>query len=167
MLEPRPLHPGEAYASAADIRDQDDLPAMPLCPGERMADGSFQPYWTRPDGSPLVVLVRAPSLAERRQIEQAVSDEKDTMGWILETCFHCLKEPKLTREQMKDVLSNRHPQALIQISDTAWQLAELPAGVIDREVRRLAGLAAEPPTRAAAEPGEEPERARRPRKRAA
>lgn len=144
MLTPHPLRAGDSYATAADIRDCDDLPAMPICPGERMADGSFQPYWTRPDGSGLVVLVRAPSLAERRMIEQAVPDEKDTFGWILETCFYCLKEPKLSREQITDMLSTKHPGALIQISDTAWQLAELPAAVVNREVRALAGLPAEP-----------------------
>jgi hypothetical protein len=152
MLDPTPLKPGESYASVADIRDCVDLPEMPMMPGERMADGSFQPYWTRPDGSGLVVLVRAPSLAERRAIEQAVPDEKDSLGFVLETCLHCLKEPKLSREQLKDVLSTKHPSALIQISDQAWQLAELPASVITREVRRIAGLADEPPPRRAARP---------------
>lgn len=148
MLDPTPLKAGESYASVADIRDCEDLPSMPLCPGERMADGSFQPYWTRPDGSPLIVLIRAPSLAERRQIEQACPDDKDSMAFVLETCLHCLKEPRITREQLKDVLSTKHPQALIQISDTAWQLAELPAIVIEREVRRLARLPAEAPAEA-------------------
>lgn len=150
MLDPRPLQPGEVYATVADIRDCVDLPSMPICPGERMADGSFQPYWTRPDGSPLVVLVRAPSFAERRQIEQAAPDEKDTLAFVLETCLYCLIEPKLTREQLKDVLSTKHPAALIQISDQAWQLAELPAPLIERELRRLAGLADTPPPAAAA-----------------
>jgi hypothetical protein len=112
----------------------------------------------------MVVLVRAPSLAERREIEQKVPDEKDTFGWVLETCFHCLKEPKLSREQITDMLSTKHPGALVQISDAAWQLAELPAGIVEREIRALAGLVqAEQP----AEPAKAPKPARRTTRKAA
>lgn len=154
-----PLKPGETYASAADIRDCDDLPVVPFCPGERMADGSFAPYWTRPDGTALIVRVRAPSLAERRLIEQAVPDENDSMGWVLETCFYCLVEPKLTKAQISDVLSTKHPGALIQISDQAWQLAALPASVLTTALRELAGLPSTPPA-AAADPPAPRKRAR-------
>jgi hypothetical protein len=144
MLEPTPLKAGEGYGTVADIRDCADLPTMPFTPGARWQDGTFDPYWTRPDGSAIVVLVQAPSLESRRAIEQAAPDKNDAMTFVLETCLHCLKEPKLTREQLKDVLSTKNPAALIQISDTAWQLAEFPADVIAREVRRLASLPAEP-----------------------
>ncbi len=148
MLDPTPLKAGESYATVADIRDCLDLAEMPAMPGERMADGRFEPYWTRPDGSGLVVLVRAPSLSERRAIEQAVPDPtKYPMGWALETCFHCIKEPRFSRDQLKDALATKNPSALIQISDTAWQLAELPAGVLEREIRKIAGLPPEKPKR--------------------
>jgi hypothetical protein len=158
MLDATPLKPGESYGTVADIRDCPDLPEMPITPGARYQDGTFDPYWTRSDGSPIAVLVRAPSLAARREIEQAAAD-KDDMQFVLETCFHCIVAPTFTREQLKDVLSTKNPAALIQISDTAWQLADFPSTLIDREVRRLTGLAAEPTP-----PAPKPVRQRAPKK---
>lgn len=139
MIIPSPLKAGEGYATAADIRDCADLPETPFTPGVRYPDGTFEPYWTRPDGSPMTVLVTALSLAQRRAVEQA-APEGDDMGWVLETCFYCLKEPKLSRDQLKDMLATKNPAPLIQISDTAWELSDFPAQLVTREVRRIAGL---------------------------
>lgn len=154
------LKPGESYGTVADIRDCADLPEMPFAPGERMADGSYQPYWTRPDGSGIVVLLRAPSLAERLEIEAAASDpEKDAMTFVLETCLRCIKEPRFTREQLA-ILSSKNATPLVQISDKVWNyLAEFPASVINRMVREIAGL---PETPSIEEP--KPPRQRRPKK---
>lgn len=145
MFEPRGLQPGESYGTVADIRDCPDLPETALTPGIRLTDGTFEPYWTRPDGSAISVLVRAPSLAERRLIEQAATKDDD-IAWVLQTCLHCLKEPKFSKDQL-EVLAAKHPGALIQISDTAWELAQFPAPLIARSVREFAGLPTEPAPR--------------------
>jgi hypothetical protein len=146
MLEPRALQPGEVYGTVADIRDCPDLPETVLTPGIKLTDGTYEPYWTRPDGTPISVLIRAPSLAERRLIEQAAPKDDD-IAFVLETCLYCIKEPKFSKEQLKDVLASKHPGALIQISDTAWELAQFPAPLIARTVREFAGLPSEPPPR--------------------
>lgn len=140
---PSPLRDGQGYATAADIRDCVDLPEIPFNPGVRYPDGTFEPYWAKPDGTPMTVLIRALSLAQRRAIEQA-APEGDDMAWVLETCFHALREPQLTREQLKDMLATKNPAPLIQISDTAWELSDFPAHLVTREVRRIAGLADAP-----------------------
>jgi hypothetical protein len=140
MLIPTPLKAGESYATVAEIRDSPDLPRMPVTPSFQRADGGIEPLWTRPDGSALTILVRAPSFSERREINSASGDSDD--DFTLETCFYCIAEPAFTREQLKEVLATKHPAALDQISETAWKLADLPAAMVDREVRRLAGLPA-------------------------
>jgi hypothetical protein len=156
MIDATPLKPGESYGTVADIRDCADLPELPFCPGERMQDGSYQPYWTRPDGSGIVVLLRAPSLAERREIETAAGD--DVMAFVLETCLRCIKEPRFTREQLA-ILSAKNATPLIQISDKVWSyLAEFPAAVINRMVREIAGL----PQEAPAEEKPAPKRTKKP-----
>lgn len=149
MLDPTPLKPGESYATVAEIRDCVDLPSMPVTPSFPRVGGGLEPLWTRPDGTALTILVRAPSFVERREINAAAGDSDD--DFIIETCFYCIAEPKFTREQLKEVLELRHPAALDQISATAWRLADLPAGLVDREVRRLAGLPAK-----ARKPGRSP-----------
>lgn len=149
MIIPTPLKAGEVYATAADIRDCADLPETPFTPGVSYLDGSFEPYWTRPDGTPMTVLIRALSLADRRAIEQA-APAGDDMAWVLETCFYALKEPRLSRDQLKEMLATKNPAPLIQINDTAWELSDFPAQLVTREVRRVAGLADE------AEPAEQP-----------
>lgn len=146
MLAPTPLAEGESYGTVADIRDCADLPSMPFTPGFVRKDGGFEPFWTRPDGSPIRILVRAPNHTERRLINEAAGESDD--AFVLETCLHCIAEPKFTREQLAEVLATKHAAALDQISETAWDLAALPAGMVAREVRRLAGLA-EAPRRAA------------------
>lgn len=139
------ITPHAGYGTVADIRDCADLPEMPFTPGERMADGSYQPYWTKPDGSGIAVLLRAPSLTERREIEKAASDPEDVMAWVLETCLRCIKEPRFTRDQL-EVLASKNAKPLIQINDTVWDyLAEFPSVVINRAVREIAGLPATPP----------------------
>lgn len=143
MLDATPLAPGQSYATVADIRDCQDLPKMPVTPGvRRVADGGWEPLWTRPDGSPLTILLRAPSFEERRLINQVAGESDDT--FTIETCFYCIAEPTFSREQLKEILQNKHPLALDQIRDTAWSLAELPAEMVEREIRRLAGLPKEP-----------------------
>lgn len=140
MLDPTPLSPGQSYATVAEIRDCQDLPQMPVTPSFARADGGVEPLWTRPDGSALSILVRAPSFAERREINAAAGDSDDI--FTVETCFYCIVEPPFTREQLREVLEKKHPAALDQISETAWQLADLPSRLVEREVRRLAGLPA-------------------------
>lgn len=140
MLDPTPLKAGESYASVAEIRDCPDLPQMPCTPSIRHTDSTETPLWTRPDGSALSILVRAPSFAERREINAAAGDSDD--AFTIETCFYCIAQPPFTREQLKEVLETKHPAALDQISETAWRLADLPAALVEREVRRLSGLPA-------------------------
>jgi hypothetical protein len=140
MLTPTPLKDGEQYATVAEIRDCLDLPRMPVTPSFQRADGGIEPLWTRGDGSALSILVRAPSFAERREINAAAGESDD--AFTIETCFYCIAEPAFTREQLREILEKKHPAALDQISETAWQLADLPAALVEREVRRLAGLPA-------------------------
>jgi hypothetical protein len=140
MLEPTPLPAGQSYGTVAEIRDCQDLPRMPVTPAMSRADGTYEPLWTRPDGSALSILVRAPSFAERREINAAAGDSDDT--FTIETCFYCIAEPAFTREQLREVLEKKHPAALDQICETAWKLADLPAALVEREVRRLSSLPA-------------------------
>ena len=140
MLDPTPLKAGQPYATVAEISVCADLPQLPVTPSIRRTDGTLEPLWTRTDGSALTILVRAPSFAERREINAAAGDSDD--AFTIETCFYCIKEPAFTREQLREVLEKKHPAALDQISETAWQLADLPAALVEREVRRLAGLPA-------------------------
>ena len=119
MLDPTPLAPGQAYATAADIRDCADLPELPVTPGVRLADGSFAPFWTRPDGTALTILVRAPSFTERREINQAAKDSDDQFA--LETAARCIKAPQLSREQIS-ILAAKHPAAIDQISETIFNI---------------------------------------------
>src|SRR5687768_13611102 len=98
MLEPTPLKAGQSYGTVADIRDCPDLPSMPVTPGVARADGVWEPFWRRSDGTPITVLVRAPSFAERREINLAAKDSDDQ--FVLETCVRCIAEPPFTREQL-------------------------------------------------------------------
>ena len=138
MLDPTPLPAGQSYGTVAEIRDCQDLPRMPVTPSFCRTDGELEPLWTRPDGSALTILVRAPSFAERREINAQAGESDD--AFTIETCFYCIEQPPFTREQLKEVLEKKHPAALDQISETAWQLADLPASLVEREVRRLSGL---------------------------
>jgi hypothetical protein len=138
MLTPTPLKPGENYASVAEIRDCVDLPDFPVTPVFQRADGGVEPLWTRPDGSALTILVRGLDFTERREVNQDAGDSDDQ--FTLETCLRGIKEPKFSREQLKDVLAHKHPAALDEIADTIWALSNLPAGMVAAEVRRLAGL---------------------------
>jgi hypothetical protein len=141
MLDATPLAPGASYGTAAEILTTSDLPRMPITPGIKRVDGGFEPFWTRADGSAVTLLVRAPSHTERREINAAAGDSDD--DFILETCARCIIiEPQLTPEQLKDILKDKLPAALEQISSTAWDLAHLPAGMVERTVRELAGLEA-------------------------
>lgn len=139
MLDPTPLKAGQSYASVAEIRDCQDLPELPVTPAIRRADGSTEPLWTRPDGAPLTILVRALSFEERREVQQAAGDDNDDQA-ALEACLRGIKEPQFTREQLAEVLSKKHPAALDQVAETIYALCDLPAGMVEREVRRLAGL---------------------------
>jgi hypothetical protein len=141
MLDPTPLAPGASYGTAAEIMVCNDLPRMPITPGITRTDGGFEPYWTHADGKPMTLLVRAPSHDERREINAAAGDSDD--DFTLETASRCIVfDPPLPVEQAKDLLRGKNPLALEQISATAWQLAGLPAGMVEREVRRLAGIQA-------------------------
>jgi hypothetical protein len=141
MLDATPLAPGASYGTAAEIMVCNDLPRMPITPGITLKEGGFEPYWTKSDGKPMTVLVRAPSHEERREINAAAGDSDD--DFTLETASRCIVfDPPLSVEQAKDLLRGKNPLALEQISATAWQLAGLPAGMVEREVRRLAGIAA-------------------------
>lgn len=147
MLDPTPLAAGEQYATVADIRDCDDLPELPVTPSFRREDGSTEPIWTRPDGTPLVILLRGLRFDERREINQAAKDSDDQ--FTLETCLRGIKAPTFSREQLTNVLQTKHPAALDAIADTIWSLTNLPASLVTREVRRLAGLPAPPAAPAA------------------
>jgi hypothetical protein len=138
MLDPTPLPPGGSYATVADIRDCTDLPEMPITPAVRRVDGGDEPLWTRPDGTPLTILIRALSFKERREVNQAAKDDND--AFLLETCRRGIKAPVFSRAQL-EILESRHPAALDAIADTIWSLTQLPASMVAREVRRLAGLA--------------------------
>lgn len=140
MLDPTPLAPGARYATVADIRDCLDLPEMPIAPYFVCADGTTEPLWTRPDGSPLTILVRALTFGERREVNQAAKDNDDQ--FVLETCLRGIKEPAFSREQLT-VLEAKHPAAIDAISSTIWRLCDLPAGLLEREIRRLSGLPAD------------------------
>jgi hypothetical protein len=143
MLDPTPLASGAAYATVADIRDCADLPEMPCTPAILRVDGALEPLWTRPDGTPLTILVRGLSFAERREANQAAGDNDDQFK--LEVCLRGIKVPRFTREQLTAILEAKHPAALDAIFDTIKDLCTLPAGLVEREVRRLAGLPAEKP----------------------
>ena len=144
MLEPTPLPAGASYGTAAEIMVCADLPRMPVTPGITRVDGGFEPFWTHADGRPMTLLVRAPSHEERRAINTAAGDSDD--DFTLETASRCLVfDPPLPVEQAKELLRGKNPIALEQISATAWQLASLPSGLVEREVRRLAGLPATKP----------------------
>src|ERR1700748_748487 len=105
MLDPTPLAPGAQYATVADIRDCLDLPEMPITPWFVCADKTTEPLWTRPDGTPLTILVRALSFGERREVNQAAKDNDDQ--FVLETCLRGIKAPTFTREQLT-VLEAKH-----------------------------------------------------------
>lgn len=141
MLDPTPLAAGQSYASVAEIRDCQDLPCMPITPSIRRADGATEPLWTRPDGTPLTILVRALSFEERREVQQVAGDDNDDQA-ALEACLRGIKEPQFSREQLAEVLAKKHPAALDAIAETIYALCDLPAGMVEREVRRLAGLPA-------------------------
>lgn len=143
MLTPTPLPPAAAFATVADIRDQADLPRMPVTPAIRRADGTDEPLWTRPDGSALTIQVRALSFEERRLVNQAAGESNDDL--TLWTCFYGICDPRFdTIEQCREILGRRHPAAVDAIAATIWSLCDLPAGMVEREVRRLAGLPAQP-----------------------
>jgi hypothetical protein len=147
MLEPTPLASGASYGTAAEIMVCNDLPRMPITPGITRVDGGFEAFWRHADGTPMTLLVRAPSHEERREINAAAGDSDD--DFVLETAARCIVfDPPLAVEQAKDLLRGKNPLALEQISDTAWQLAGLPAGMVEREVRRLAGLQSKKPAAA-------------------
>jgi hypothetical protein len=145
MLEATPLAPGQSYATVADILACQDLPRMPITPGmRRAADGAWEPLWARPDGTPLTILVRALSFAERREIMTAAGENND--AFALEACLRGIVEPAFSREQL-GILEAKHPAALDQIAETIYALCDLPAGMVEREIRRLAGLPDKPKRR--------------------
>lgn len=141
MLDPTPLPSGEAYATMAELLVCDDLPAMDVVPGLRLTDGRLDPFWTRPDGSPLTIRVRALSFKERREVHLAAKD--DDAQAVLETCLRGIIQPPITAEQLV-VLEQRHPAALDAIAETIWALGAFTATMVATEVRRLAGLAPDP-----------------------
>lgn len=133
-----PLQAGEQYPELGDIHACKDLPEWPFTPGINRSDGSgIEPYWTFPDGTPMKVLVRAPSFEEQREIEQEAGD--DDAKHLIATVWRCLKAPQITRDEAV-ILNKKNPAALIQIYDLAWSLADYPAPLIAREVRRILGL---------------------------
>lgn len=139
---PTPLPLGAAYATVADIRDCAQLPELPVTPGYTRVDtGAWEPIWTRPDGSALTILVRALTFTERREVNQTSGESDDQFA--LETCLRGIKEPAFSREQI-GVLEAAHPAAIDQIAQTIWSLCDLPAGMVTRRVRELAGLPATP-----------------------
>lgn len=133
------LKTGEKPASAMEILTVQDLPSTHFCPGINRRDGGFEAFWVRPDGTPLIVVVRAPSHEERREINAAAGDNDDE--FILQTCARCIVfDPPIEVAEAVKILRGKHPLALQQIADTAWNLASLPASMVEREVRKLAGL---------------------------
>lgn len=133
-----PLTPGEQYPELGDIHACKDLPEWPFTPGvKRAGSDEIEPYWTWPDGRAMKVLVRAPSFAEQREIEQAAGD--DDAKHLIETVWRCVKAPQISRDEAI-ILEKKNPAALIQIYDLAWSLADYPAPLIAREVKRILGI---------------------------
>lgn len=142
MLNPTPLDNGRNYATAAQLRDCDDLPKLPVTPQVVTNDGEAIPFWTDSNGAPLTILVRALTFEERRKINTQAKDDNEMFRLL--TCLYGIAQPKLEEDQI-DILKRKHPAALDAISETIWQLCQLPAAMVEAEVRRLAGLPAAAP----------------------
>lgn len=134
-----PLAAGERYPSAIELFAAPDLAEQPMTPGILRADGTIEPYWTFPDGTPMRVLVRAPSLQEQRDIEQAAGE--DDILHVIETLICCTKEPALSREKAV-MLYDKNPAPLLQMYQAIWDLADYPRALVQRETERILGLRA-------------------------
>jgi hypothetical protein len=143
MLDPTPLKQGEQYVTVAHIRDCDDLPKLPITPSVTRNDGTQEPLWTHTDGTPMKILVRALSFAERRKINQEAKDDNDQFALL--TCLYGIEQPKFTKEQL-EVIESKHPAAVDAIAETIHSLCQFPASMVERELRRLSELPAEPPS---------------------
>jgi len=142
MLDPTPLKAGEEYATVAHIRDCCDLPKLPVTPSVARTDGTQEPLWTHTDGTPMKILVRALSFAERRKINQDAKEDNDQFALL--TCLYGIEQPKFSKEQL-EVIESKHPAAVDAIAETIHSLCQFPASLVERELRRLSGLNSETP----------------------
>jgi predicted transcriptional regulator len=80
---------------------------------------------------------------ERRKINQEAKDDNDQFALL--TCLYGIEQPKFTKEQL-EVIESKHPAAVDAIAETIHSLCQFPASMVERELRRLSELPAEPPS---------------------
>ena len=129
-LYPTKLEPGEDYATVDDILHANDLPEATL----RI------PGWKK-NGKPLVIRVKAPSLAQRELIQRESTEKDGTTDGVAEieaTLRECVIVPKLTIHQASQ-LRQKNGAVLEQVARLIWTLGQLDQESIDAIVQGLAG----------------------------
>lgn len=135
---------GADYASAADILTLDDRPSMDV----------RVPGWNHADGKPIIVRIRALSLADRQWINTTagIGTARDESKFILATIHRGIVEPALTWPQTQ-LLRDHNEQTLEMLADTIWELSGLDQRAVDLFVEELAGARlADGPAAGAVEP---------------
>lgn len=128
-LYPTTLEPGEDYASVDDIMESNDLTEATI----RI------PQWKR-RGKPVVIRVRALSLAQREAIQKE-STTKDGVDHIAEIEATLREGCVVPRFDVLQAARLRHKNGAIleQVATFIWSLSSIDQELIDATVQSLAG----------------------------
>lgn len=143
-LLPTALAHGEDYASVDDILTCADLP-----------EATIRINGWKKAGRPLVIRVRAPSLAQRELIQRESTRKDgtpDPVAEIVATIRECCLLPKFTIAQAQQ-LRDKNGAVAESIASFCWSLGQLDQDSIDAIVQRLSGAAAPPADNPGAPPG--------------